>query len=322
VVWTLVAAGLFLGAVSVFQYLTGTFANAYGGFAQANVQNIAGASEGYRIGGPIGDPNFFAQIMVVLVPLAMDRMIREKNRWLRLIAAAALVICILTIVFTFSRGGFLALLVVLVGMMLYHPPKMRQILLMLVVGAVALNLIPDQFTSRLQTLTNLIPGQVQVQNDVSFQGRASEATVAWMMFLDHPFLGVGASNYPVYYLKYSRVVGLDPRLEEREPHDLYLEVLSELGLAGLIVFLLILWNVVQALMAARNDLADVEEKGYASMVTAILIGFLGYLTAAIFVHGAYPRYFWLLVGIGMAVPQVARTILQERAAEVRHRHLV
>jgi putative inorganic carbon (hco3(-)) transporter len=322
VVWALIATGLFLGAISVAQYLTGTFPNNYWGFAQANIQNITGTNEGYRIGGPIGDPNFFAQIMVVLVPLAMDRMNREKNRLLRLIAAVALGISVLTIFFTFSRGGFLALLVVLVAMLLYQPPKMRQILILLLLGTVLINLVPDQFTSRLQTLTNLLPGQVQVQSDVSFQGRASEATVAWMMFLDHPFLGVGASNYPVYYLQYSRILGLDPRLEQREPHDLYLEVLSELGICGMIVFLLILWNVFQGLSAARSDLDDLDELGYSSLITALMVGFIGYLTAAIFIHGAYPRYFWLLVGISMAVPQIARNILQQRAAEVLHRHLL
>jgi putative inorganic carbon (hco3(-)) transporter len=320
VIWALLASGLFLGSISVAQYLTGSFSNTYWGFGQANLQNIAGANEGFRIGGPIGDPNYFAQILVVLVPLAMNRMMQEKNRWLRLLAAATLGICILTIFFTFSRGGFLSLMVVLISMFLYRPPKIWQILLLLILVVFVVNMLPDQFAARLSTLTDLIPGQVQVQGDVSFQGRASEATVAWMMFLDHPFLGVGASNYPVYYLQYSRRLGLDPRLEQREPHDLYLEVLSEMGLSGFLVFLLILWTIFQGLGKARSDLEAADEKDYGSMVAAILIGMIGYLTSAIFIHGAYPRYFWLLAGIAMATPNVVRTILAERTpVEVIHR---
>jgi putative inorganic carbon (hco3(-)) transporter len=319
VIWALLGAGIFLGSISVMQFLTNTFSNTYWGFGQANIQNIAGVSEGYRIGGPIGDPNYFAQIMVVLVPLALDRMVMEKNRWLRALAAGALVISVLTIFFTFSRGGFLSLLVVLIAMFLYRPLKMRQLLLLLVGGVLLMNVVPDAFISRLSTLTELIPGQVQVRKDVSFQGRASEATVAWMMFMDHPFLGVGASNYPVYYLQYSRRLGLDPRLEMREPHDLYLEVLSETGLSGFLVFLLIVWTVFQGLSKARSDLQAIDEKNYASLVAAFSIGMLGYLTSAIFIHGAYPRYFWLLVGIAMAIPQVARSIVAERPVEVIHR---
>ena len=33
---------------------------------------------------------------------------------------------------------------------------------------------------------------------------------------------------------------------------------------------------------------------------------LGYLVAALFLHNAYPRYLWLLVGIAFAIPEVAQ----------------
>ena len=50
---------------------------------------------------------------------------------------------------------------------------------------------------------------------------------------------------------------------------------------------------------------------WAMMTTAFGIGLLGYLTAALFVHAAYPRYFWLLVGIALALPQTARALAAE-----------
>jgi hypothetical protein len=48
---------------------------------------------------------------------------------------------------------------------------------------------------------------------------------------------------------------------------------------------------------------------HASMFLSFAVGFVGYLGAALFVHAAYPRYFWLLAGIGFAVPQITQKLL-------------
>jgi hypothetical protein len=40
---------------------------------------------------------------------------------------------------------------------------------------------------------------------------------------------------------------------------------------------------------------------YANMTTGFAITLAGYLFAALFVHAAYPRYFYLLIGISFAL---------------------
>jgi hypothetical protein len=46
----------------------------------------------------------------------------------------------------------------------------------------------------------------------------------------------------------------------------------------------------------------------AMIVWALIIGIAGYLFASLFLHGAYDRYFWLLMGILLALPAVASTV--------------
>jgi len=53
-IWTLIIAGIILGSLSVFQSLTKTYDNNYGGLSQSKVLNIVGQSNDYRIGGPMG----------------------------------------------------------------------------------------------------------------------------------------------------------------------------------------------------------------------------------------------------------------------------
>ncbi|RPH60875.1 MAG: hypothetical protein EHM81_05410, partial [Chloroflexi bacterium] len=138
VAWSLIVVGAFMGSVSVFQYITGTFTNPYWGFGQAGLQNISGSSEGYRIAGPIGDPNFYAQIMLVLAPIALMRFLDEKNPTLRMFALYATGVIALTVIFTFSRGAFLALLLMVAVLFWFSPPKPNQLMVYVLIGVMLL----------------------------------------------------------------------------------------------------------------------------------------------------------------------------------------
>ena len=315
VVWSLLFVGIFLGTLSVYQHLSGTFDNLYWGFAQAPVLNIVGETNQARIAGPIGDPNFYAQIMATLVPLAINRFFAEKRTFWRILALWAAVVSTLTVIFTFSRGGFLALTVGLLALALYYRPSLPQIAVVVAVGVVLLPFLPAEYTARLSTLTNFLPGRGDVRNEVSLRGRTSEWIVAGLMFLDHPMLGVGIRNYPEHYLDYSSRLGLDPRRENREPHSFYLEIAAESGLAGILVFTAIFWSLYRSIKTARETFEKIGAQEESALTVAFGAAMLTYLSAATFIHGAYPRYFWLLLGIGLALPQVAHT-LQQRTNEV------
>ncbi len=56
------------------------------------------------------------------------------------------------------------------------------------------------------------------------------------------------------------------------------------------------------LVLARQGKANEAE-----MVMSFLIAVAGYLIAAVFLHSAYPRYFWLLFGIALAIAHIGKT---------------
>ena len=47
---TIVVAGAVLAVLSLYQVVTGSYSQSYGGFAVAQLENIAGTTNGYRIG--------------------------------------------------------------------------------------------------------------------------------------------------------------------------------------------------------------------------------------------------------------------------------
>lgn len=310
VIWALLLAGIFLGTMTTIQAATGTYEFEYWGFGRAEVRNIAGEVNDYRVQGPVSS-NYYAMFLVVLVPLALDRLWHERSRVMRGLAGWALAVCSVSIMFTFSRGGLLALLVVLGLMLIRRPPRFW----VLVAGSAGIILMlfltPSEYLSRIGNLTQVISiagsGEAQVSQveENALRGRISEMTVAAQMFNDYPIFGVGYYNFENNYLDYSPEIGLDSRREGRAAHSLYLEIAAETGVIGLLAFAFIMIVYFHGLLQSYRRFSRARLLDYANITAAFAIGVIGFLISSVFLHSAYPRYFWLLVGIGLAIPQVA-----------------
>ncbi|MCA9924243.1 MAG: O-antigen ligase family protein [Anaerolineales bacterium] len=308
-VWVILAAGIFLGTLSVYQQLTMTYQNPYWGFAQAPLMHIVGEENAFRIGGPMGSPNAFAQIMLPVIALAFHRIMVEEKWVLKGIAAYAFIIAILTIVFTFSRNGFATMVVVIVISLIRRPPKPAVMVTLILLAIPLINFLPDSYLDRVSTLTDLIPGigdENAAVQEVSFRGRISENLAGWMMFREHPIMGVGWANYPEYYQQYSRQIGVDDRTVQRGAHNLYLQIAAEQGLVGLFTFGVLVFAAFYRMRQAKIIFSRQGDDEFADLAAALMVGFLGYLIAGIFIHLAYPRHFWLLYGLAIALPQIAR----------------
>ncbi len=307
VIYTLLVVGIFIGSISVHQYLTKNFRNDYGGFAVAEYMNIVGNTNDYRLSGPVGDPNFFAQVMVVLALLGVERLVHEKKALLKILAGWAAAVSTLTVVFTFSRGATVALAIALMIFFWIYRLKPAQLITVLVLGIVMMLFVPSTYFERVLTITDLLPtndGQINVRQDRAIQGRASENLTAWLMFTQHPVMGVGLNNFASLYQDYTKSLGLAPSATNRSPHNLYLEVAAETGMVGLVVFFIMIGLAFRSILYARNKFREAGMEDYANMITGFAIAFGGYMLSAVFVHAAYPRYFYLLIGIAYALPVI------------------
>ncbi len=304
VIWVLLAAGIFMGTISVFQNLTSTFGNNYWGFGGWGEATTAGTSS-HRLTGPYGNPNGYAQVLVLLVPLALDRLWHEKELRFRLLAGYALAVCALTIFFTYSRNGFITLVFTLGFLVVMRRPRIIPLALSVAFGFILILFLPASYTQRITTLFQFSSSSTNHISDVSFQGRISENIAAWMMFRDHPFFGVGLDNFQVNYQDYSRQIGLDSRRDARSPASFYLELLSEQGLVGTAIFLAFMAIVFRSVWRARHLFQFIGMKNEEYMSLAFLSGLAGYMVFYISKNSAYPNVFWILLGIAFSIAQVA-----------------
>jgi putative inorganic carbon (hco3(-)) transporter len=122
------------------------------------MQIVAGQEDDFRIAGPIGDPNFYSQVLLVLVPLAMDRMRQEKKKALRMLAGYTLAVCVFSIFMTFSRGAFLSMIIVIVMMLIKNPPKPLTFLIAIAIVVPLFSVLPPSYTARLKPSPTPFPG--------------------------------------------------------------------------------------------------------------------------------------------------------------------
>ena len=326
-VWVLLLAGAFMGFLSFYQQITHSYNNNYWGFAQlSNAAFGTGSTNLYgkvlqkRLAGPLGDQNRYAQIMLILVPLGFYRFLGERSKILRVLAAVATAFCALGMSLTFSRGAavaFATTIVVMAFMRLLKPWQIGLILLSLVLlfGAV------PEYRARLNSLAGVT--SIVAENgteagaadaDGSMLSRATEGLAALLVFIDHPVIGVGPGMFRYYYQEYAEYVGLRVLAADRQSHNLYLGLLAETGALGMLCFGLVVYVTLRNLNNVRKRLATSHPE-YANMATGFMLSIVAYLASGMFLHFAYIRYFWLLMALAGAASYIAKSRVEEVAAQ-------
>lgn len=315
VMWLLLAIGAVLGTMTVFQELTQTYSNNYGGLARIKMAFIADEiGSRPRAAGTTGEPLVYGQQLLVLIPIALWGCLYGRNLAVRVAAGYTAVACVAGIVLSFSRSSYIAMGAVLLLFALHIRLNPRYLLLIGLLLAGLWRVAPPEFTARLGTLENLLPGSEEgVNSEGSFRGRSSEMMMAVYMFSDYPLLGVGAGNFRQLYPEYIREYGSPVKDEQRNAHNFYLEVAAEHGLLGLIAWGGILVMALNRLHLAEQLFMRAQNRRMAELAVALRCGFLGYLISAIFYHGGYPSYLWIQIGIAVALAVIAQRYVAQQA---------
>ena len=319
VVWTLLIAGGMIGALSLYQQLTGTFDNPYWGFAQVTgrgftaEETLQGDVTQFRVSGPIGEKNRYAQIMLLLVPLGLFRAWGEPSMRKRLVAFALTGLSFIGASLAFSRGAMVGFLMLIAIMTFMRYIKVQQVLVILL-GIVLLLVAFPQNNVRFTSLGALFSSQEEggLQSaDGAIRGRATEMLVALYVFLDHPVFGVGPGMLGYEMAEYSRAIAIRNITATREAHSLYLGEAAETGILGLITIVLIFLYTLRRLAVARNYWLERKHVSMANLTTGFSLAVICYMTTAVFLHMSYLRYLWLIMALAAVASEFRAADLEE-----------
>ena len=322
IVWILLAIGAALGALSFYQDSTGTYDNIYLGFAQPSEATVSvdetglGTVAQYRLAGNIGEKNRYAQIMLMLVPLGLFMAIGTKSRLQRILALAASGIISIGVALTFSRGAAVGFVLLFGIMFLMGYLNWKHMLAVVLGAAIVLAAVPV-YTERLAELVAVSEtvGSTGIdQADGAIQSRVTEGLAALLAWADHPIIGVGPGEFPLYYRQYAEVVGIKVKAVDREAHNLYLGMAAELGIIGLTVFLIIVGLTLRDLARARRAVRA-RDPMMADLATGFILSIVAYLATGIFLHMSFIRYFWMMLALAAATAVVGMAIAKASGGE-------
>lgn len=317
IVWVLLIAGILIGGVPLYQQITQTFDNDYGGLAQLSEQGfrtgevaLEGEVRQPRLSGTIGEQNRYAQVMLMLVPLGFFQSWNERSKALRALALTATGLAALGSMLAFSRGaavGFVLLILIMVAIRAIKPLQFIVFLL----GVSLLFVALPQYTVRLVSIPSVMSlfggedGQGE-EVDGAIRGRTTVMLAAFQVFLDHPLVGVGPGMVKYYTREYGNQLDIRHLEGTREAHSLYLAIAADNGILGLTLFLAMLWRTLIELNTARRRWAQ-ERPELANMATGFMLSIITYMTTGLFLHMSYVRYFWLMMALAGAASYIAAT---------------
>lgn len=142
--------------------------------------------------------------------------------WWKLALLAPAATSLICIIYSGSRTGYVGFLAFALWWWFQSASKLRFLVMGVVVGAVAISFIPEQYVERFKSIGG------QEAEGRSKQTRLEILDDAVAIFVEQP-LGVGVASFPAVRMrKFGRI---------QDTHNLYLEVATNLGVQGILVFL-------------------------------------------------------------------------------------
>ena len=274
-----------------------------------------GAGDAWRLGRLYYyDANDFATFTVTAMPLGLYFLHAGRRLLLRLLTVVGLATLALAFVRTGSRGGFIALIAVagfIVARYTRIPLRWR-VSATALVALVVLATASEQYWKQMGTI--MADGDYNRTDEV---GRLQiwQRGVGYM--LQFPLLGVGPNNFPVAEgtlspLATRQQYGIGVRW--MAAHNSLIQVGTELGFPGLIVFVAIVASAFGAFrLAGRRERApqdsDANRPQLAQALTASMIGFV---VGAFFLSLGYSEMLYTLAGLAVALQKVTAAPSLER----------
>lgn len=253
------------------------------------------------------DSNDMGVILVTGVPLALAA-IEMSKRGGRIAAIGILLWMGLAIARSGSRGAFVSLLVLIPAFLLMarHIAIRKRVLAIGALAGVLMIAAPFGYWEQMQTLMN----PTDDYNWTSETGRKAIVIRGFGYMKDHPVTGLGINNFSKAEWTLSDMAADQFRqagIKGSAAHNTWLQAGAEMGVPGLILWLVFVFGTMAAVMRQRARLPDSWRQGdpdqrvMFALATYLPLSILGFALTSTFVSFAYidPMYYLAAMSAGL-----------------------
>jgi O-antigen ligase len=268
-------------------------------YAIRDWQKYRGIYEGYRPSGPTGDPNYFALTAMFTIALGTYLAIQRAGKLQTYFCLGSVFVTTVAVTLGGSRGAFLGMAAMFLMVVLRSN---RRMLYLSVAGTVFL--FPSLFLANSPLRRFFAPSERDMIN-------VEERTLAWKaglrMVRDNPLTGVGVGAFKPL-MKYYQLPGEKEILHIA--HNTYLEIAAEMGLPGLLVFLMMYGSTFRMLERIRKRAGPGSLMRTAA--TAFQTAFVGAGVGAFFISAQFQKFPWFFLFLAMSMPPLAARARRHR----------
>jgi O-antigen ligase len=216
-------------------------------FGGASETVIVGVRDIFRVAGNFENPNDFVVLMLFSIPLLLLWAYQTPSLSAKILLLASSCFQGFVLLKTYSRSGYLSMGIAIVAIAFFGRKRVRLLAaLACLVGIAVLFASPD-VRDRLLTLIGVRGDTVGAsQAFASLNSRKLLALAAWREFLQYPMLGIGFGNFAAAVKDHSTLI-----LGETAENT-YLQIMAEMGMAGLLAFLFFLVVAWKALVVGME----------------------------------------------------------------------
>jgi O-antigen ligase len=240
------------------------------------------------VGGMFGNPNDLAAALNMLIPLAVTLALMSAGG-ARLLYGVCALLLFCGVMVTSSRAGFIALAAIS-GVMLWkfgRGGRPSLTLATLAASVLLFSVFSGAYRSRLMTIFD---------HNSDASGSAQQRTALLERGLDlslrHPIIGLGMGNFHIYSIR------------EKVAHNGYVETAAELGMIGLLAYLIIILAPLRGLAKIERQRikpgarADLDAK-YLSI--GLQTALIAYMINSFFLSIQYLWYLYYAAGFAVAL---------------------
>jgi putative inorganic carbon (HCO3(-)) transporter len=240
-----------------------------------------------RVGGTVGSPNTAAAYLGIVLVAAASVIFASVQRGLKWLAAGVLGLGGVALIYTYSRGGWVAFALAIIGLCWVARRRRRLALAAPIVTAAVFTLLSLPFY-------DLISDRLFGSDKGSAESRVPLMKLALRISKDNPLLGVGPNNFTAAMDRY-----LTPEFRRGflyAVHNKYLLVLSETGIAGMLAYVAFLLGTLRngwQTWKAGDRLLSPLALGF----TAAIVGHMVQMSVELFRGRPVQQLLWLIAAV-------------------------
>jgi len=258
-------------------------------------------------GGVLENPNDLAINIAINIPFCLAFLLRGSGVLRKGIWAIGLIAMVYAVTATYSRSGFLSLVVGLVLCLWEFGIKGRRWHLIILAGMMCVGMVafaPPNYAIRLQSM--FVGRMAGSSDNGSVDARKELLETSLQLMAQHPFVGVGPGNFPV-------VTG-----SWKVAHNTYTEMGAEGGIPALLLFLLVLLAALRSVLSVRRTAPYKQDKDTQILTGGLVAAFGAYLMGAAFSDTAYNLFPYFLIAYAIGLRRVVDLqLIGQKAAEAK-----